>query len=122
VGAYQENTPCLYMIDPSGVAWGYHGCAIGKAKQAAKTEIEKLLTTERHIKDLTCREAVKEVAKIIHIVHDEIKDKTFELELSWVGEMTNGLHEMVPDEIAQEAFKYGKESLEESSSSEDEDN
>ena len=44
----------------------------------------------------------------IHIVHDEIKDKTFELELSWVGEMTNGKHEVVPEAIAQEAFKFGK--------------
>ncbi len=121
MGAYQENIPQLYMIDPSGVTWGYHGCAIGKAKQAAKTEIEKLLTSDKHLKDMTSREAVKEVAKIIHIVHDEIKDKTFELELSWVGEMTNGKHEVVPDAIAQEAFKFGKDSLEESSSSEDED-
>jgi 20S proteasome subunit alpha 7 len=47
------------MIDPSGVYWGYVGCAVGKAKQAAKTEIEKLKTDE-----LTCHEAVKEAAKM----------------------------------------------------------
>ncbi|KAG9336367.1 hypothetical protein JZ751_002714 [Albula glossodonta] len=38
---------------------GYWGTAIGKAKQAAKTEIEKL-----QMKDMTCRELVKEVAKM----------------------------------------------------------
>ena len=38
---------------------GYWGCAIGKAKQNAKTEIEKL-----KLKDVTCRELVKEAAKM----------------------------------------------------------
>lgn len=38
---------------------GYFGCAVGKAKQNAKTEIEKL-----KLKDLTCRELVKEAAKM----------------------------------------------------------
>lgn len=69
-GSYGPDGPALYMADPSGVAWvshlplsteqllystllyctvlyctvlqGYYGCAVGKAKQAAKTEIEKL--------------------------------------------------------------------------------
>merc|ERR1719167_2189101 len=35
---------------------------------------------------MTCAEAVKEVARIIYVVHDEVKDKAFELELSWVGD------------------------------------
>uniref|UniRef100_A0A8C2DXW0 Proteasome subunit alpha type n=1 Tax=Cyprinus carpio TaxID=7962 RepID=A0A8C2DXW0_CYPCA len=95
---------------------GYWGCAIGKAKQAAKTEIEKL-----QMKEMTCRELVKEVAKIIYIVHDEVKDKAFELELSWVGEVTKGRHELVPKDIKEEAEKYAKESLEEEDDS-DEDN
>ncbi|XP_016129589.1 proteasome subunit alpha type-3 [Sinocyclocheilus grahami] len=82
LGSYDEDDgPQLYMVDPSGISYGYWGCAIGKAKQAAKTEIEKL-----QMKEMTCRELVKEVAKIIYIVHDEVKDKAFELELSWVGE------------------------------------
>uniref|UniRef100_A0A8C6SWL0 Proteasome 20S subunit alpha 3 n=1 Tax=Neogobius melanostomus TaxID=47308 RepID=A0A8C6SWL0_9GOBI len=95
---------------------GYWGCAIGKAKQAAKTEIEKL-----QMNDLTCRELVKEVAKIIYIVHDEVKDKAFELELSWVGDVTNGRHELVPKDVREEAEKYAKDSLEEEDDS-DEDN
>ncbi|EDL36566.1 proteasome (prosome, macropain) subunit, alpha type 3, isoform CRA_d, partial [Mus musculus] len=80
LGSYSANDGAqLYMIDPSGVSYGYWGCAIGKARQAAKTEIEKL-----QMKEMTCRDVVKEVAKIIYIVHDEVKDKAFELELSWV--------------------------------------
>ncbi|KAM9292290.1 proteasome subunit alpha type-3-like, partial [Gastrophryne carolinensis] len=43
LGSYNEDDGAqLYMTDPSGMAYGYWGCAIGKAKQAAKTEIEKL--------------------------------------------------------------------------------
>uniref|UniRef100_A0AAQ4P371 Proteasome subunit alpha type n=1 Tax=Gasterosteus aculeatus aculeatus TaxID=481459 RepID=A0AAQ4P371_GASAC len=117
LGSYdKDDGPQLYMVDPSGISHGYWGCAIGKAKQAAKTEIEKL-----QMKEMTCRELVKEVAKIIYIVHDEVKDKAFELELSWVGEVTNGRHQLIPEEVRQEAEKYAKDSLEEEDDS-DEDN
>ncbi|XP_032804288.1 proteasome subunit alpha type-3 [Petromyzon marinus] len=116
LAAYEVDGPQMYMIDPSGVSYGYWGCAIGKAKQAAKTEIEKL-----QMKEMTCKELVKEVAKIIYIVHDEVKDKAFELELSWVGEVTNGKHELVPKDIKEEAEKYAKESLEEEDESDEDD-
>lgn len=38
---------------------GYHGCATGKAKQSAKTEIEKL-----KLGNMSCRDIVKEAAKM----------------------------------------------------------
>ena len=38
---------------------GYHGIAVGKASQNAKTEIEKL-----KFKELTCENLVKEGAKV----------------------------------------------------------
>lgn len=38
---------------------GFFGCAVGKAKQNAKTEIEKL-----KLKDLSCKDLVKEAAKM----------------------------------------------------------
>ena len=44
----------------------------------------------------------------IYIVHDEVKDKAFDLELSWVGEITGGKHELVPPEVFVEAEKYAK--------------
>lgn len=111
-----QSGPELYVVDPSGVTWGYHGCAIGKAKQAAKTAIEKLKVSE-----LTTEEAVKEIAKIIHTVHDEVKDKNFVLEMSWVSEATNGKHQWVPQEIVEAAEKHAKETMEEDSSEDDED-
>ena len=49
---------------------GYWGCAAGKAKQAAVTEIEKL-----SMKSMTCDELVKQAAKIIYTVHDEVKER-----------------------------------------------
>eukprot|EP00923_Selenidium_pygospionis_P026512 GHVN01047339.1.p1 GENE.GHVN01047339.1~~GHVN01047339.1.p1 ORF type:complete len:105 (+),score=29.02 GHVN01047339.1:36-350(+) len=102
------------MNEPSGVAYGYYGCAVGKAKANAKTEIEKIKMKDMSIKDL-----VKEVAKIIYVVHDEVKDKAFELELSWVGEATGGVHQLVPKDVFEEAEKYVKASLEESDSDEE---
>jgi len=111
----QIDGPQLYCLDPSGLSWGYFGCAIGKAKQAAKTELEKL-----KLKDMTCKELIREAAKIIYIVHDEIKDKAFELELSWIGFETNGQHEWVPKDLFEDAEKYAKEALKQESDSDEE--
>lgn len=116
VAAYEADGPQMYMLDPSGVSWGYYGCAIGKAKQAAMTEIEKL-----QLKDLTARELVKEATRIIYTVHDEVKDKNFELQLSWVGKDTNGRHEYVPAQLQTEAEKFAKDAMEEESASDDDD-
>merc|ERR1711881_388526 len=90
--------PELYCVENSGLYYRYWGCAAGKAKQAAKTEIEKL-----DMKNMTCKELVKEAAKIIYQVHDEVKDKMFEMELSWVGEFTDGVHQRVPEKVQTEA-------------------
>ncbi|XP_014251114.1 proteasome subunit alpha type-3 [Cimex lectularius] len=112
----QLDGPEMYMIDPSGVSYGYFGCAVGKAKQAAKTEIEKL-----KLKDMSCKELVKEAARIIYLVHDELKDKQFELEMSWIGAHTQGLNEVVPPSVHAEAEKDAKAAMEEDSDSETED-
>ncbi|KAI2571408.1 PSMA3 isoform 11, partial [Pan troglodytes] len=67
----------------------------------------------------TLYSAVRPFGCRIYIVHDEVKDKAFELELSWVGELTNGRHEIVPKDIREEAEKYAKESLKEEDESDD---
>jgi len=46
-----------------------------------------------------------------------VKDKSFELELSWVGEVSKGRHEKVPDDVFLAAEKYAKDALEEDSDS-----
>eukprot|EP00127_Corallochytrium_limacisporum_P004781 Clim_evm7s175 gene=Clim_evmTU7s175 len=108
IGLCTSKGPQLYCIEPSGVSWGYYGAAIGKGKQTAKTEIEKL-----KLEEMTAVEAVKEVAKLIYSVHDEVKDKDFELEMSWVTEATGGKHVAVPEEMVKEAEEAAKAALEE---------
>jgi len=103
LGVYDKRGPQLYMIEPSGVSYGYYGVAIGKGKQAAKTEIEKL-----NLSTLTAREALVEVARIIHTVHDPIKDKEFELELSWVSDDSGRVHQVVPKELRDDAEQRAK--------------
>jgi len=108
LASWDSTGPNLHMIEPSGISYAYFGTAVGKARQAAKGEIEKLKLSE-----LTAKQAVNEVAKIIHTIHDEVKDKEFELELSWICAESNFEHHLVPKEIQAEAEKYAKASLEE---------
>lgn len=79
--------PQLYKVEPSGSYFGYFACASGKAKQQAKTEMEKSTFTEMSTDDL-----VQNAGKIIYQVHDELKDKDFRYEMSVVGKETNGVH------------------------------
>ncbi|XVF04911.1 hypothetical protein REPUB_Repub05bG0125600 [Reevesia pubescens] len=37
LGGYDRDGPQLYMVEPSGISYRYFGAAIGKGKQAAKT-------------------------------------------------------------------------------------
>ncbi|KAJ8491301.1 hypothetical protein OPV22_013022 [Ensete ventricosum] len=108
LGGYDRDGPQLYMIEPSGVSYRYFGATIGKGRQAAKTEIEKLKLSE-----MTCREGIIEVAKIIYGVHDEAKDKAFELEMSWICDESNRQHQKVPDALLEEAKTAAKTALEE---------
>jgi len=116
LASYENGEPVMYTIDPSGVSYGNHGCATGKAKQSAKTEIEKL-----KLGQLSSRELAKEAAKIVYLVHDELKDKNFELELSWVCKDSDGLHQRVPNNVFQEAEKAAKQAMEADSESDTED-
>jgi 20S proteasome subunit alpha 7 len=49
----------------------------------------------------------------IYLVHDDAKEKEFELEMSWIGPESNNLHVHVPDDLFQEAEAKAKASLEE---------
>lgn len=116
LGVVDRKGPSLYMIEPSGLYFGYHGCAVGKGKQLAKTEIEKLKLGE-----ITCREAIKEAARIIYTVHDDVKDKEFELELSWICDESNNIHQYVPEDLAREAEEAAKASTDEDEEEDEED-
>jgi len=103
----QDSGPQMYMIEPSGLCYGYFATAVGKGRAAAKGELEKL-----KLADMTVEQATKEVAKIIYQVHDDVKDKDFELELSWICQASGYQHALVPKKVFEEAEKYAKESLE----------
>mmetsp|Transcript_6324 Transcript_6324/g.6873 ORF Transcript_6324/g.6873 Transcript_6324/m.6873 type:complete len:254 (+) Transcript_6324:49-810(+) len=107
MGGIDETGPQLYKVEPSGVSWGYLGCAAGKGKQAAKTEIEKL-----DLANLTCAQAVVEIAKIIYKVHDELKDKEFVLEMGWACKESGNKFASVPQDTLDEAIKIAVADLE----------
>jgi len=107
IGAVDKTGPSLYVIEPSGVFYGYHGAAVGKGRQLAKNELEKLKLAE-----LSTREAVFEAARIIYLVHEDAKEKEFELEMTWVSDETKGLHQPVPKDLLDEAEKKAKDALE----------
>lgn len=117
VGGVDAEGPHLYMIEPSGVFWGYSGAATGKGRQTAKSELEKL-----NFEELSVRDGVKEAAKIIHQAHEDNKDKDYELEISWCSlEETDGKHEFVPDDLLQEAVKYAQEEEDDDDDDDDDD-
>jgi 20S proteasome subunit alpha 7 len=50
----------------------------------------------------------------IYLVHDDSKEKEFELEMTWIGEETNGEHQPVPKQLFDEAQEAAKKALEDS--------
>lgn len=70
---------------------------------------------------MTCHDLVKEAARIIYLVHDELKDKQFKLEMSWVCKHTNGRHVSVPADIKADAEAKAKQAMAEDSDSDTED-
>ncbi|KAI6119458.1 20S proteasome subunit [Pisolithus croceorrhizus] len=106
-GGVDKTGPSLFVVEPSGVCLGYHGAAVGKGRQLAKTELEKLKLSE-----LSMREAVIEAARIIYLVHDDNKEKEFELEMSWVGDETGDLYAPVPTDLLADAEQKAREALE----------
>uniref|UniRef100_A0A7S0LAB8 Proteasome subunit alpha type n=1 Tax=Coccolithus braarudii TaxID=221442 RepID=A0A7S0LAB8_9EUKA len=103
IANYADDGPQLYAVDPSGLSYRFFATAVGKSKNAAKSALEKL-----DLSTLTCREAVIEVAKILYAQHDPAKDKPLEIELSWVCDATNRLHQLVPAVLKAEAEDAAK--------------
>ncbi|XP_062136236.1 proteasome subunit alpha type-3 [Drosophila sulfurigaster albostrigata] len=99
----ETEGPQLYKIEPSGTSFGYYACASGKAKQQAKTEMEKF-----KFADMTTDELVRSGGKIIYQVHDELKDKDFRYEMGIVGKETNGIHLINPESWTQLAVEAGE--------------
>lgn len=72
---------------------------------------------------MTLEQGVKEAARIIHVAHEDSKDKDFELEMTWVSGVdgpTKGRHMPVPDALRDEAERLAKKALEGDDEEEDE--
>ena len=134
VAAYDQATKkhSLHMVEPSGVSYEYFGAAAGRGRQPARTEMEKLAINPKNSGGgggdgdddglITCEEGVKQLAKIIYTLHDEAKDKPFELEMSWLSEGTGWKHQGVPKNVIAEATEWAKKEIEEAEEeSEDDD-
>jgi len=109
----KHGGPFLYMIEPSGLYWGYYGAATGKGRQAAKAELEKL---DLAAGTLTLEEGVKEAARIIHKSHGDENAKDYEVEMTWISGLegpTKGRHVDVPKELLEEAMRLAKQADEE---------
>lgn len=109
-----NGQPQLLMVEPSGLWYGYHAASIGKGRQSAQTELEKL-----DLANLTCREALQQAAKIIYQVRDETKEKDFVLEMTWLCEESNWEHVPVPKDIVQTADTAAQAELAEEESEEE---
>ena len=126
IASYDPETKdhSLQMVEPSGVSYEYFGCAAGKGRQPAKTEIEKLNLNKPSVADnIDVREGVRRLARIIHSLHEEGKDKTFVLEMSWLCEESGWEHKGVPKSLITEAVEWAKNDIaaEEEEESDDED-
>eukprot|EP00008_Paramoeba_atlantica_P007785 CAMPEP_0201488544 /NCGR_PEP_ID=MMETSP0151_2-20130828/18837_1 /ASSEMBLY_ACC=CAM_ASM_000257 /TAXON_ID=200890 /ORGANISM="Paramoeba atlantica, Strain 621/1 / CCAP 1560/9" /LENGTH=252 /DNA_ID=CAMNT_0047873859 /DNA_START=79 /DNA_END=837 /DNA_ORIENTATION=+ len=107
IGGCDEKGPQLYQVEPTGIHVGCLGAAVGKGKQSVKTELEKL-----DLGKMKCDDAVKEAARIIHVIHDDVKDKPFELDMAWICEKSGFKYQDVPHDVVEEAQKFAEKSLE----------
>lgn len=122
--AYDEDVSqyCLNLVEPNGSASSYYGVAIGKGKQAAKTELEKL---NLHKEPCTTEEAARHIAKILTLLHQENKDnegKPLEMELSWICEASSYKHVGIPREKIADILAWVKERMEEDEDDDDDNN
>jgi 20S proteasome subunit alpha 7 len=107
-----KNKHALYLLETSGVVHRYFGTAIGKHRQAAKNEIEKLKLSE-----LACQEALVPVAKMFIGQRDD--QKRHEIEMAWITEATGWKFQHVPVDVIQDAEASARAQLEDSDMDED---
>jgi len=101
-----EKQPFLHMVEPSGYSFRCRAGSAGKSRPAVKTEIEKL-----DLENMTVRQGLREIARIIRVVHEDEKD--FELESSWICAESGWKHAHVPKDLRDEATAWAKQKIEE---------
>lgn len=122
IGSYDADlkTTALHLVEPSGVSYQYYGVAIGKGKQAAKTELEKL---NLHKDPCTCSEGVKYLAKILTMLHHESDhdNKPLQIEMSWICENSKNRHAGVPKDILNQAIEWAKSQIDNAGDDDDDE-
>jgi 20S proteasome subunit alpha 7 len=92
----KKHKHALYLLETSGVVNRFFATAIGKHRQAAKTELEKL-----KLADLTCQEALVSVAKMFISQRDD--QKPHEIEMACLTEGNGWVFQHVPIEMVRAA-------------------
>jgi 20S proteasome subunit alpha 7 len=59
VAGVDKTGPQLFVVEPSGSYYGYRASAVGKGRQLAKTELEKL-----DLANISVKQGVMEVARM----------------------------------------------------------
>lgn len=95
----------LHMINTAGVTYRFYGAAVGKGRQSATTELEKL-----NLDQLTCIEALEQLAAIVLLLREEPKDKPFVLEAGWLLDETK-VFEVVPSDVVEKCLLSAKETV-----------
>jgi 20S proteasome subunit alpha 7 len=85
------------MIDPAGQFFEYYACTAGKGRQICKTELDKL-----DLANLTVRDSVYQMAKMLHKTHEESRDRQFELDMTWICADSGFEAQFVPPEFLKE--------------------
>lgn len=115
VSAFDKiNGYTLHMMDPSGECNQYHGCANGRGKQTARSEIEKV-----DFSALTCEDALPKIAIILLKSTEETKDKTRELEFSVISDETNHQHKFLGVDRCEELLQNAVKAIDEEDMDED---
>ena len=142
IGGVDKTGPALFVIEPSGVSYvsfvvvshrtpglalfhtglprrsSREGSAVSKDRvgEAQALRADNTASSPRGSKNVRTQLFPGSTAHLIplsiYLVHDDAKEKDFELELSWIGDETNGLHLPVPKDLYDEASRKAKESLE----------
>jgi len=119
LAAYDEAAlggSSLWSIEPSGECRKYFAAALGRGKQGAQSELEKI-----DFAAITCKQAVEECARIIYKLHDTVKDKELDIDLSWICQATSGRVEAVPEAVKQSAIIKAKEAKQREDMEEDDE-
>lgn len=107
IGSYDKKEGCsLFCVEPSGLVQKWYGKALGKGRQLANTEIEKL-----DLKSLTCEEALFHVSKILLKGNEENKET--EIEINWICEKSGWEHAVVPKDKVDAAQERAKKAIDE---------